>query len=47
MAPAPAAPGVVEEEDEGVLETEPLDTTTHRGKHTQDGPMAHNANKTK
>lgn len=31
-APAPAAPGLVEEE--AVVETEPLDTTTHRGKHT-------------
>ncbi len=40
-APAPAAPGVVEEEEEGVVETGPLDTTTHRRKHTQDGSMAH------
>lgn len=31
-APAPAAPGVVEEE--AVVGTVPLDTTIHRGKHT-------------
>lgn len=36
-APAPAAPGV---ENEGVLETGPLDTTTHRETHT-DGSMAY------
>lgn len=34
-APAPGAPGVVEEEEEeGVLETGPFDTTTNRVKHT-------------
>lgn len=38
-APAPAAPGVEEEEEEeAVLETGPLDTTTHT--HTQNGSMA-------
>lgn len=40
-APAPAAPGVVEEEEDGVLETGPLDTTINRRKHTQDGSVAH------
>lgn len=35
-APGPGAPGVVEEEEEeeGVLETGPFDTTTNRVKHT-------------
>lgn len=37
-APAPAAPGV-EEEEEAVLETGPFDTTTHT--RTQNGSMVH------
>lgn len=32
-APASAAPAVVDEEEEGVLETGPLDTTTQRNTH--------------
>lgn len=34
-APAPAAPGVEDEEEEAVLETGPFDTTTHT--RTQNG----------
>lgn len=39
-APAPAAPGVEEEEEEAVLETGPLDTTTHTHTKWIDGPLA-------
>lgn len=39
VAPAPAALGVEEEEEEAVLETGPLDTTTHT--HARAHTMAH------